>query len=204
MLSAQQARAYARRIVRAYRRASDRRKAEGAGWYAVEGAAAQAIGGHSRSVLCAVVAAISPGLRWESNIRYARELVVAYAEGRASSVVIPTYSYRNVQKALRILDGEDPDLVLRGPKVRAFWRLLLDGGNGHDVCVDGHAVRIAQGTEGPIRGDGSDGARVSAAQYAVCAEAYRRAARVLGVQPCAVQATTWLDRRAAGQDEIPF
>lgn len=198
-------RRYARNIVRAYRRASDRQRERGSLWYPNEGALAASIDPTlSRSVCCAVVAAISPGLKWERNVYWSREVVDAWKAGREYALKVPTYSHANVRKAIRILAGEDPDSVLSGPKVRAFWRLLRDGGNAEDVCVDGHAVHIARGTDGAIRGEGSDGARVSEAQYRVVAAAYRRAARTLGRLPYEVQATTWIARRDDGQEVIPF
>jgi len=191
-------RRYTRNIIHAYRRASPAQQLEGSRWYEIQGAIARVSGGPG------VVAAISPGLRWGRNLWWARELTTAWRAGRAERLRIPTYSYRNVVKAIRILAGEDPDLVLSGPKVRAFWRLLRDGGNEQDVCVDGHSVLIAKGEQGTIRGEGSHAARVSVRQYALVAEAYRSAGRALRVQACRVQATTWLARRARGQEQIPF
>ena len=199
------ARRYTRNIVRAYRKASDRQRQAGAAWYPNESAATRTVGaGLTREQCAGIVAALSPGLKWTRNVWWARELALAWREGRAESLKIPTYCYGNVRKAIRILAGESPNEVLSGPKVTAFYRLLRDGGNSADVCVDGHAVLIAKGEDGTIRGEGSKAARVTEAQYKLVADCYRRAARTVGARPFEVQATTWLAKRAAGQEEVPF
>jgi hypothetical protein len=79
----------------------------------------------------------------------------------------------------------------RAPKTSAFFRLIRDGGNAHDVCVDGHAYNIYAGVGRTLEDAGS----LSAGQYREAAEAYREAARRAGVEPHVMQATTWLAQR---------
>ena len=88
-----------------------------------------------------------------------------------------------------LLGGESPDDVLGGNKVRAFWRLIRDGGNADDVVIDTHAASVSDGKhylwkQGP-RLDRRNG-------YGIRADAYKRAAQKLGLEPHAVQASTWL------------
>jgi len=132
-----------------------------------------------------VLAALSPGISWAHNVRAARAL---YA-GRGCTGYGP-----NVAKARRILRGEEPETVLSGPKVTAFYRLIRDGGNWTDVCIDGHALNIAL-RRGKLR------LRDSYARPDEVDEAralYYHAAIVLDEKPCTVQAATWLAWRASG------
>lgn len=146
-----------RRIREAWEDASPTEHAIGRGWYAQASVECRRVADETglpeRSIVGAV-AAISPGLRWSRNIHWARELAEAWKEDRAEDLKVPTYSYGNVRKALRILAGEDPAIVLSGPKVTAFYRLILTGGEDDDaVCVDGHAYALATGWGGNIRKD---------------------------------------------------
>lgn len=65
------------------------------------------------------------------------------------------------------LRGDDPAGCLGGPKVGAFFRLLVRPRDPRIVCVDRHAV----------------------------ADAYRIVARAVGERPSAVQAATWVAHR---------
>lgn len=54
--------------------------------------------------------------------------------------------------ALRIAMGEDPNLVLNGPKVRSFYNNMLNPSSDHPdghATVDSHQVRIMTGMEWP-------------------------------------------------------
>ena len=155
--------------------------------------------GFSVAQVAGVTAAISPGLRWSRNLFWAEELCHAYREKRAETLKVPTYSRMNVVKAIRILTGEQPidgpDGILGGPKVTAFYRLLRDGGNETDVCIDGHAISIALGKRYGIRtGNGSVAPKLPALKgkaLAQIADAYRAAAIFKGLEPHQMQAITW-------------
>lgn len=148
-------------------------------------------------------AAISPGLRWSRNIFWTRELAVAWKEDRAEDLKVPTYSYANVTKALRILAGENPCVVLSGPKVTAFYALILSAGEDETrVCIDGHAYALATGWGGNIRTDpfsdeydASKSVRTSKPVFRRVHAAYLKLAAKLQVKPAHLQATTWLVRK---------
>jgi hypothetical protein len=146
-----------------------------------------------------VVAAISPGVRWEKNIPWAEELIAAWKLGDWRSVKIPTYSYRNVRKAIGILEGE-PIVWPSGPKVTAFYRLLMSGGQSYEVCVDGHAANAALGQRHQLR---SREARVPESEMKRIRLAYERLAGKLEVRPCALQATVWLTWKSENEG-VPF
>lgn len=137
-----------------------------------------------------VVAAISPGLRWERNVYHAERILEA-SRGGALEVRpgVPTYSMANVVKAFRIARGEDPAAVLSGPKVRAFHALLRDGGSDSAVCVDGHMGQLARGVRKELRSSAGD---ITPAQYREIADAFRHEAERVGLQPCQAQAIAWL------------
>jgi hypothetical protein len=150
------------------------------------------------------VAAISPGLRWSRNIFWARELAVAWNEGRAEDITgVPTYSFENVRKAIRCLAGEDPCKVLSGPKVTAFYALILSSGDDVTrVCIDGHAYALATGWGGNIRTDpfadgldASKSVRISKPTLRRVHAAYLKLAAKLNVKPSHLQASTWLVRK---------
>jgi len=101
--------------------------------------------------------------------------------------------------------GKHPDLVLSGPKVVPFYRLLRDGGNATDVCIDTHAIDIAAGySEQGLRETaphrGSRGRRLAE-------QAYRDVAAEVGVLPHELQAVTWVTWKASDkgrQAMVPF
>jgi hypothetical protein len=93
-----------------------------------------------------VIAALSPNNAWDRNLIDAHNIIRSYVEhGRddAAKVKVCTFA-SNKEKALRILDGDDPLDVLGGLKVRSFYRLIFVP-DCHDVCVDGHAYSIWKG-----------------------------------------------------------
>jgi hypothetical protein len=128
----------------------------------------------------AIVAALSPGLRWERNIEAARRVV----HGEPLDGLGIRW-YDGVRKAQRILAGESPLTVLRGEKVSAFWHCLENPDNRCFVCVDGHAYGIWKGKRIPLD-------KVPKGfPYHTIAHAYICAADRLGIIPCQLQAITW-------------
>ena len=148
-------------------------------------------------------AAISPGMKWDLVLEYV-DLIAQAGTKRRLGFNVPTYSKLFVDRARRCLRGEDPLSVLGGPKVTAFYKLLVDPCDAETVCVDSHAFNIALGVKTPIRGDQQ--ARLTRHTYELVARAYRMAALVVGVLPHQMQAVTWVQHRAIDerQDTLPF
>lgn len=180
--------AHTRHITAVYRAASDRDRAEGEAWYAEALHVAERVAlatGHPVSVAVGVIAATSPRMGWGPNVRLAHRIL---STGDTSS----GYLKVGLAAAARILQGEDPLLVLRARKVSNFYRAIVSAGVD-GVVVDRHALDIAHGER-------IEGQRPSPTerQYDDVAERYVRAARVLTrelgrtVSPAEVQATTWL------------
>lgn len=159
------------------------------------------------SVVAGVIAALSPGNRWERNLGDAKAVIASWAMGK--SRVHPACSTwpSNVRKAKRILDLDgNPDTpitsILNGPKVTAFfWQILLPNRSARwweealgyvPVTIDGHAVNIARADRRPL----SD-VSVNLSQYRNLVASYVLASRKVGVAPSVLQATTWVAWRDA-------
>lgn len=174
---------YTANILAAYDASTADDLAQGMQWYGLANAMAESLASDDYHLeQCAgVIAAMSPMMNWAANIRVARALIERHRGGD----VKPTAGYgltRNVDKAWRILEGEDPMSVLSGQKVRAFYANIL--GDPDAVTVDRWAARIA-------RADYSDKGLVTKSQYNAIADAYREAATERGIVARDIQAAVW-------------
>lgn len=135
-----------------------------------------------------VVAALSPGCSWTQNLTDAAWLA------ETPTINLPLTSYKsNVRKALAILNGEAPEEVLCGNKVRAFYHNLLHPRSSPHVTIDRHAVRVAM-----ARNVGSsEGSRMldRVGVYDRFVEAYTLAADNVGILGLQMQAATWIHYR---------
>lgn len=156
--------------------------ADGLAWYdRARRAAAEMAERHDVSVECATgaIAALSPRCQWTINVRAAELMLATAAKGQSEPVTAGTLSNR--AKAWRIARGESPELVLSGPKVRAFYRNIM--GDREAVTVDVWAARAAEGRDWPH-------APVKR-RYRLLAESYRRAGERRGMHPRDAQAAVW-------------
>lgn len=187
-----------RRLRRAYADADDATRAAGRAWYPSAAREASALAGIApagigASRCAAVIAALSPRLRWGHNLADARAAVLAAsrlagdpvfgdADGIAAAVShARRYAFpESAAKAARILAGERPDAVLRGPKSRAFWRAIA--GDRESVTVDVWAALAA----------GYDPDRLTPRRIATITRAYTLAAEWAGETPRDFQAIVWL------------
>lgn len=147
-------------------------------WYRRAAAACQNLGqAHAIGTgsACGIVAALSPRLPWDINIREAEHVI----KGRASRAL-----GASIIKARRILAGESPDTVLGGLKVRAFYANLYNPEDTYYVTVDVWAARAWYGNLSYNKG-------LTAAVYNRIADDYRELARAEGLLPSEVQAIIW-------------
>lgn len=135
---------------------------------------------------CGILASLSPGTRWERNIEEARAMILG------KDTKFTTYP-KNVDKAYRILNGEDPATVLGGRKVTAFYSLFMDPEDPDTVVVDRHAVRIC--CTYPFASD-NEAQQFLRIAYDRCADAYRKAAKKLWILPHQAQAIAWENFRS--------
>lgn len=156
----------------------------------------------------AVIAVLSPMTSWKKNVKDATWLCEAYRSAienprpgwdvRLNGSVIDNFPgiKKNGIKALRILMGEDPEDVVKGPKVRQFWQAIVDPTDPRAVVVDRHAfdVSVNRVLTDAVRGKllGKAGA------YDNVADKYRRAAAIISgtwgspITPAELQAITWV------------
>lgn len=182
-----------RALRRLYATADPASIAAGRSWYAeahaeVSRLARQAPAGIGRSACAGVLAALSPRSQWGQNVAGARAAVAAAAAGQSPAEAAAPYALGDgCRKAARILAGEPADAVLRGPKVRAFWRAIL--GDRDAVTVDWWAC-VAAGRPGDFQ-------RLTPRRLAVIDCAFRRAAEWAGESPRDFQAISWVLARGA-------
>lgn len=170
---------YTRRILSIYRAASPEDHAEGTQWYREARAFAASLDSDVERAV-AVIAILSPMTSWPQNMDKARR---AYA-GDRTRLGFPA----NRDKVARILDdGEHWADVISGPKVVSFFHNIM--GSADYVTIDRHAIDIALGAP---QTDAVRSVWMGKRNRAVLTQAYRNAARILGVDAPTVQAVTWV------------
>ena len=160
---------YVANILKAFDSASNDDIAHGAGWYDGARALAESLDPANVRRGAGVIAALSPMLSWPQNLLRAKEV---FETGTTRGLS------RNVAKAVRIYNGEDPIDVLSGEKVRSFFHNIM--GDDEGVTIDRHAIDIAYGrvmsdkerAEAVKRTKARDG-------YAILRQAYLDAAAIL-------------------------
>jgi hypothetical protein len=156
--------------------------ARGMTWYDEAHEFAQTLGNVHRSA--GVIAALSPMNGWPNNKNKAAQL---YAQGHGAGCGL----YRNVDKAMRIYNGEDALDVLGGRKVRSFYLSIVDPSSElAEPVIDRHAFDVAVGR----RTSNAERAVLGKkGEYDRFAEAYIYAAGRVGLTPKQLQAITWVE-----------
>lgn len=137
-----------------------------------------------------IVAALSPMNEWENNKRKAMEVIsrrarIVFSEDGSNGIGLGN----NVRKAMDIYRGADPLDVLKGDKVRAFYRTFLDPNGDVEPVVDRHAFDIAVGRR---TDDRTRSMLQRKGVYEEFASIYREAARQVGIGAPQMQAVTWV------------
>jgi hypothetical protein len=173
-------------ILAVYKSATVEQIAMGKDWYREANDEAQILAidsGYSVEQAAGVIAATSPLMSWAANKRLAKRII----DGRGT--VMDGYLKHNLAKANSILNGTSVWEAITANKTRAFFECILHNGNTDIVCVDRHAYGIACNER-----ERSTQRNLSFTdkQYAGIAEAYREAARTIGISAARVQAITWV------------
>ncbi|WP_428957930.1 ParB/RepB/Spo0J family partition protein [Streptomyces sp. cg35] len=201
--------------------ATDEEKKQGARWYPDAHHVAKAIAKLNPDITddseaahkgAGVLSAYSPQQNWWANQHNAaRSFVNKKAVGKGEGLMVMGSHATAAQK---ILDGEDHQKVLKGPKTQDFAHLIEHGGNDEHgqpsrrVVMDRHALSVAAGRR--LNADDAKGfPSGNRHYYEHAAEHYRTAAAVISdregrhVPPHEVQAVTWLTRQRlnAADDE---
>lgn len=180
-------------VLSVYRRSTLADAEQGMKWYraAHQWCVSQA---HGRTELvmrnAGIVAALSPMNEWENNKRKAAELIskrgrIVFGEDGSNGIGLGN----NVRKAIDIYNGAYPLDVLKGDKVRAFYRTILDPFGDIDPVIDRHAFDIAVGKR---TNDKARAALQRKGVYDTFAIIYREAARQADIGAAEMQATTWV------------
>jgi len=128
------------------------------------------------TMVAGVIAVCSQREEWRRNVRKAERAL--RGEGVPGMRIIR-------DRALRILAGEAPLDVLRGPKIRAFYRALM--GNDNAVVIDTWMCRHYRHSEKP-----------TLKQYKKLAQRVRREAERREIPPATWQAILWCRIKAKG------
>jgi hypothetical protein len=179
----------AKHITATYRAALTEERVEGKSWYATAREVAVSLDPKDPVRAAAVIAVLSPRLSWEKNVQAAQNVYQGIA---------PRVLGANAAKAQRIFNGENPDDVVSGPKVRAFWHAIVNPEDPRAIVIDRHAFDVAAGTVLDDEQRGKVLGRKGA--YDDVCRLYVRAAQILSreygaLSPVEVQATTWVSWR---------
>ena len=181
-----------RQILKVYKSATSDEIEFGMRWYAIAKRDATKIAkefGISVNTTVGVIAALSPNLGWNLNVRAARDLIGAFTDGRSMDDIIVSAYPANKRKAWEMLEQKmvrKKALMakLNGRKTTAFFANIL----GLDVVtVDGHAKNIHDGLRRVLKNN-----NVGVKEYGIIADAYYKAANKVGIKGYQMQAITWV------------
>lgn len=172
-----------RKILKTYRALTPEQIADGLAWYHEAHALALELDPSDVLRAAGVISAYSAQNEWSNNQRLAR-LAYAGIIGGHTGVVL--------DKVERIMAGEDVVSVLNAPKTTNFALTIADPNDPHAVVIDRHAFDIAVGR---VTDDKTRAVLNRKGVYDQFADAYRRAARIIGISPSQMQACTWVGWR---------
>jgi hypothetical protein len=192
------------RILAVYGRALPNEKAEGLVWYDLANTFCQGLAKKyklSVDQAAGITAALSPQVSWKENQRLAETMAKTGKCGALGNNERKARAIRNFRPVLETLTTETSPHT--GQKVRAFYACIADPANATAVCVDRHAFAILLGNlDAKVADLQPLGRRGVYEQAEAC---YQEAARLLGIKPWQVQATTWVVWRNLKQSlQIPL
>lgn len=185
-------------VLAVYNGAFDHHLRFGLAWYPIAHREALRLGGGRAQHLsrnAGIIAALSPLNHWTNNLAKAQQVVsmrgrIVVEKGQPNGIGLGN----NVSKAISIYRGADPLDVLKGDKVRAFYRTILDPTGDIDPVIDRHAFDIAVGERTDEK---RRGALSRVGVYEEFAAVYREAAIIAGIGAAQMQAITWVAWREA-------
>lgn len=180
----------ARHIVATYEAATPAERAEGRSWYTTAREVAESLDPKDVKRASAVIAVLSPMTHWDRNVKLAAD---AYS-GRPLGCL-----GRNAAKARAIVAGGDPEVIVSGDKVTAFWRAICEPSDPRAIVIDRHAIDVAYGE---VMDDERRGRILGKrGEYGKVADRYVYATEIINelyntnLTPVQVQATTWVTWR---------
>jgi hypothetical protein len=175
--SPEQSERYVSNIVEMYGLATPEQITAGLDWYPAAHRIAEEFGDTRRGA--GIIAALSANKGWSDNVRLARLAFAGEFRGHFADAL---------DKCRAIHAGQDPSAVLPlALKTGQFFLCIADPADPEAVVVDRHAHDVAAGMKYGNADRGLD----AAGRYGSIADAYRIAAKSLGMAPSELQAITW-------------
>lgn len=168
-------------VLSVFHAATDEQMTTGLDWYNDAHEFALSLDASNPSRAAGVIAALSPMMGWDCNKMQAGRV---FERGNAAGLGLA----RNCDKAQMIYDGSNPEDVLKGDKVCAFYRTILNPTGDISPVIDRHAFDIAVGR---VTDDKSRSMLTRKGVYDSFANVYRHAAIAVGVGAAQMQAVTW-------------
>lgn len=173
---------------------------QGKYWYSNANYKAFGIGtanNYSTAKVCGVIAALSPGLKWEKNVPNAEALIKMFSASLEidSAFGLSVYGKDPIKKAWRILQGEPILDVLSGPKVTNFFKNLSNPSDPSSITIDGHIKLACLGTRLGNHDSGPVSTTVRTSEYPHYAAVVTKLAFELGFLPSKLQAILWITFR---------
>lgn len=144
----------------------------------------------SRTV--AAFVALSPNLDYAGNLRSLASIMQGMRRGAPVEKIV-TSSYNHTRdRACSYLSGEVDFLsTVKGPKITAFYRNIIDPRDPRPVTIDGHMVCAWLGRQLSMKKALLRGASA----YETIADGVRRVAAEHGLAPNQAQAILWFTRK---------
>lgn len=139
----------------------------------------------------AVFCALSPNNDYFGNLRSAASVLAGVKAGvQPDDIVVSTYKHCR-DRAYLYATGEADFLgQAKGPKIRAFYRNILNPNDWEPVTIDGHMKGAFEGKPLTMKE-----ALVRPNEYDIIAAETKRLARSLDLLPNQLQATIWFSRK---------
>jgi len=178
-----------------YLLATTQEKIDGAKWYQSAHDIAMKLAidyGLTLQTTAGVIASLSPRNKWSRNVIDAENLIETFVRDpeSAANVKVSTFN-NNKEKALNILKA-DQDFytdsvrdILKGPKLIEFFNCIL---GVEDVCIDGHAYCIFNGSRTSLKDVPSIGVKLRSE----IKSDFKKAAAKFNISPAEMQAITWV------------
>ena len=181
-----------------YLLATTQEKIDGANWYKSAHKIALNLAddyGLTLQTTAGVIASLSPRNKWSRNVIDAENLIETFVRDPESAVNIKVCTFnKNKEKALNILKA-DQDFytenvrdILKGPKLIEFFNCIL---GVEDVCIDGHAYCIFNGSRTSLKDVPSIGVKL---RREIKSD-FKKAAAKFKISPAEMQAITWVTWR---------
>ena len=181
-----------------YLLATTQEKIDGAKWYSSANEIAMNLAveyGLTLQTTAGVIAALSPRNKWSRNVIDAENLIETFVRDPESAVNIKVCTFnKNKEKALNILKA-DQDFytenvrdILKGPKLIEFFNCIL---HVEDVCIDGHAYCIFNGSRTSLKDVPSIGVKL---RKEIKSD-FKKTAAKFKITPAEMQAITWVTWR---------